>query len=286
MRYFAGPRLYYSVLGARGLILGARARVLRKKIEVRVEHPSLQHPVHLRLKTTDVDLSRSILLERQYECDLARPPCVIVDAGANIGLASIFYANEYPNARIIALEPEPSNYAMLIKNTAPYPNITPVNAALWGNDEEIQVIDPGRGHIAFQTCGTAASLAGTVVRTAEGVTVGRLMANFGIASIDLLKIDIEGAEREVFGSAGDWISRVGVIAAELHDWLRPGASASAQAVLQQFDLSWTSGEITYWARRGLAGAPSRSLPSGKCSGALRIVDAMSVKRGPYRARER
>ena len=55
--------------------------------------------------------------------DLPFTPKTIVDAGANIGMASIFYSHRYPAAKIIALEAEGSNFAALCKNVEPYQNI-------------------------------------------------------------------------------------------------------------------------------------------------------------------
>lgn len=284
MRYLAGPRAYYSLFGKRGLLLGAKARILRRQVEVTVRHSSVLHPLHLRLRTTDVGSCREIVINNQYDCNLTHSPRVIVDAGANIGLASIFYANRYPAARIIALEPEASNYRMLRKNVAPYPAVSALQAALWKSNGQVDLIDPGEGHTTFQTRegsdqGTKQSM------RVPALTVDQVMDNFGIDWIDLLKVDIEGAEKEVFEYSGAWISRVGVIAAELHDSIRPGTSTTARAATQQFELSWQRGETTYWARRGMAspslGQPSRSM-GPKAQLKILAVDAQMT----YRTSER
>jgi len=72
------------------------------------------------------------------QASVSTEPDVIVDAGANIGLASICFANKYANATIIAVEPEQSNFELLEENVAPYPNIVPVQAALWYEDSEVR----------------------------------------------------------------------------------------------------------------------------------------------------
>ena len=149
----AGPRMYYSLFGTRGLLLGMCSRLTRQPIEVLIEMRSIRHPVSLRLRTTDVALCRDILLNGHYDCELSRPPRAIVDAGANIGLSSIFYANKYPEAKIIAIEPENSNFQMLQKNCAGYPRIFPLHAALWRENAAVRIRDCGVGHHAFQTWG-------------------------------------------------------------------------------------------------------------------------------------
>jgi FkbM family methyltransferase len=273
MDCLAGPKMYYSILGFRGLLLGAQARLLNKRIEVSVRHPHLRYPVHLRLRTTDVALCGEILVLGLYDCDMATPPRVIVDGGANIGLASIFYAQKYPDARIIAIEPERSNYEMLVKNTACYPRITPVLAALWKSEKELDVVDVGAGHTTFQTQETTeAPMRGVIART-KAITVGRLMAEFGISAIDLLKIDIEGAEKDLFDGRTDWLKRVGVIAVEFHERMRPGSTASVRAATPEFEDSWTQGDVTYLARKGLA-APKRPAARSDSLLPLRILEAI------------
>lgn len=56
-----------------------------------------------------------MLLNAEYAWDTAVRPRVIVDAGANIGLASLFFANKYADAKIIAIEPEEHNFKILKK---------------------------------------------------------------------------------------------------------------------------------------------------------------------------
>ena len=261
VRILAGPRLYYSLFGAPGLVLGSRARLSRRAIEVAVEAPGVLYPFRLRLRTTDVALCREILLNGQYDSELLRVPQVIVDAGANIGLAAIFYANRYPSARIIAIEPERSNYEALAKNAAPYPNIFPIRAALWKENKEINILNPGMAHTTFQIESQREQLGSASWGAAPGITLDKLMADVGIDYVDLLKVDIEGAEKDVFQNSGAWISRVGVIAIELHDWLQPGSTEAVRQAARDFEVEWTKGETTYLARAGHVredGAPSRA----------------------------
>jgi FkbM family methyltransferase len=243
-----GFALYYDLFGAAGLFLAARSRLSGRKMEVATAVPGVLHPVRLRVRTTDIGMCHEILIKRCYRSDLLAAPAMIIDAGANIGLTSIFFANEYPNARIIAIEPEGSNFEMLQKNTGPYRNIEVVNAALWGENRELDIFDPQEGHSAFQI--KSESPRGDVrPKKVRGVTVDRLMLELGIEFVDLLKIDIEGAELEVFADPVRWIDRVGLIAIELHEWLRPGCTASVNRATQDFNLREQSGETTYFAKR-------------------------------------
>src|ERR1700733_11933508 len=139
-----GPRMYYSLFGIRGLALGAKEKLLRTPVTITVEAPGIRHPVSLRVRTTDVALCREILLNGLYDCQLRESPEVIFDLGANIGLSTVYYANKFPTAKIIAVEPDPSNFALLEKNCEPYRNVTLVQGAVWKAAGSVRLFDSGR----------------------------------------------------------------------------------------------------------------------------------------------
>jgi FkbM family methyltransferase len=117
------------------------------------------------------------------------------------------------------------------------PNITPIHAAVWGSEGFISTADPlpGRSdHWGF----TVSSKPGDV----RAITIRSLMRDFGIDHIDLLKMDIEGAEIEVF-EACDWQDRLHSIVIDLHDSLKPGCSDVVNRALQGFSRT-TSGDLT------------------------------------------
>lgn len=250
MNLLLGLRIYFSLFGIKGVLLAAKARVFKRPVVATVSVPYLSHPIHLRLRTSDVTLFRSIILEGEYDWPLAKSPRAIVDAGANIGLTSIFYANEYPEAYIIAIEPEPSNYSMLLKNAANYRNIKPVQAALWHKNEDVHIIDRGIGCWAFQTAdATGGSTDSKSCGVVVGITLDRLLSDFHIDKLDLLKVDIEGSEKEVFENSALWIDRVGAIAIELHDGLKAGSSCAVHLATKNMDAKYRRGETAFLLRK-------------------------------------
>lgn len=267
MSILRGLRSSYSLFGPYGVALVAKARLLRRSSEVSVSISGFNCPVRIRLRTTDVSLLSEMLDAPEYDLNFLVPPRVIVDAGSNIGLTSVYYANRYPQARILAIEPEPSNYQMLERNAAPYANITCIRAALWKNDTTITIADPGLGHWGFQTVEAADKGRSSKV---EGITVDSLMTRFGIEYIDLLRVDIEGAEKEVFADSASWIERVGVVAIELHDRLKIGCSRSVYLATKDFHWELRRGETVFLGResRGVKDAlqetASIALPNGLC----------------------
>jgi FkbM family methyltransferase len=226
-----GLAYYYSRYGLRGVLAISAYRLFEAPKEISARPPGIRYPVNLRIKTSDESTYKQILLDGGYAFDLPFSPNVIVDAGANIGTASIYFTHRYPEAKIIAIEPEASNFAVLARNVRPYPAIVPFHAALWNRDGEIGVSEPdpatgAKGNWAFVTHGGS----GVKVRA---ITMRTLMKELQVQAIDLLKIDVEGAEKEVFESA-DWIGSVRCLMIELHDRFRPGCSEAVDSVVQGF----------------------------------------------------
>ncbi len=211
--------------------------------------------VWLRSRSTDILSYRQIFLEGVYAVDWGSGPgpSVIVDAGANIGMASVWFAVRYPSATIIALEPEPANYRMLVRNTGRFPNVKALNMALWHEHGELRMSDPGLGNWGFTVCRQTnrQNLSGKPV---AATTVDELMGRFSLTGIDILKIDIEGSEKEVFEHAEPWIGKVDLICVELHDRHRPGCSAAVAKVTSGFVELAPRGDTKVLRRRGANGS--------------------------------
>jgi FkbM family methyltransferase len=267
-----GIRGYYELFGVKGLLLATKSRILREAFEVVVSVPGLESPVYLRIRTTDISLLSEVILRSEYGWQFSKSPRIIIDAGANIGLSPVFFARRYPNATVIAIEPEPANFELLRKNAAPYPNIVPVRAALWGDNRDLGIADPGSGNWGYQTLDDCNGSAPAASRRVTGTTLEKLMGDLGIGYVDVLKIDIEGAEKEVFEHSSPWIHKVGAIIVELHDRFKPGCSRSFREATADFDCEWQKGEITVVARKGfMANAAPYQEPGKSAELTCRIV---------------
>jgi FkbM family methyltransferase len=205
-----------------------------------------QHPIVIRPRTTDRFVFEQIFLDRDYEVPFEPSPQFIVDAGANVGLASIYFANKYADATIIALEPELDNFAILVRNTRDYPRIVPMRAALWSRCETLS-LDNQRESWSCRVSAFNKSGGGT----ADGITMAELLRHYGRSSIDILKMDIEGAEREIFSSeCRSWLSRTRLLIIELHDHINPGCSQALDAAISDLRFSRTEqGENTILMNR-------------------------------------
>ncbi|SAL78382.1 Methyltransferase domain protein [Caballeronia arvi] len=145
---------------------------------------------------------------------------LIIDAGANIGASAVWYALTYPKAKIVAIEPDVANFALLKRNAAPFPLITPLNAAIAAKHGTLYLNDPGGGEWAFRTAEQPVDKGYAV----DALTLEELIPS-GVTPF-ILKIDIEGAESDLFSRHCEALNTFPLIVIELHDWMLPGESNS------------------------------------------------------------
>jgi FkbM family methyltransferase len=148
---------------------------------------------------------------------------VIFDIGANIGASSLYFASLYPEALIVALEPEENNFDLLVKNTEGL-KVKAIKGALGPRDETLFIHDPGVGEWGFQIAKDG-DLSTQVFSASEFVR-----RETEDLSPFLLKIDIEGYEKYIFDSGDDWFHRFPVIIFEIHDWMHPFESISKNLI--------------------------------------------------------
>ncbi len=234
--------IYYQTLGLRGLLAVLSNLLCGHPKRFVVTAQEAKHPLFVRLRTSDAETFKDILLDKEYYYPAPFSPRTIVDVGANCGMTSVFYANLYPDAIVVAVEPEASNYTALLDNTRAYPNIIPIHAALWNGDGQVEVFP---GWLKAKKWGKW----GFRVREGNGcraLTLTTLMREIGIETVDILKIDVEGAEQEIF-SGCDWIDNVKLLAIELHDRFRPGCSDIVNAVTGNYHKT-ERGLVTFYSR--------------------------------------
>lgn len=177
---------------------------------------SYRHPIFLRNNTTDVDTFSHIFQGLDYDIDLGYKPEVIIDCGANAGFATVFFKNKYPGSTVIAVEPEDSNYNMLLKNTERYSNIFCLRNGIWNKSTNLEIIDSGQGKWGF----TVQEVEHENQHTVKAISLQEIMQLYKLEKIDLLKIDIEGAERNLFEQNYEaWLPYTKCIIIELHNWI-------------------------------------------------------------------
>jgi FkbM family methyltransferase len=232
-----------------------------------VQVPGFPGPLLIRRGGTDALVFTDIYVWQEYGYEFGGQPEVIVDAGAYSGLSTAFFAHRFPDAKIIAIEPGQESFDLLVRNTAAFPNVQPLRAALWTESGTVSLSDPGDGAWGIRVTESTGSGPGGSGTAADGsrpvagadpvraVTVTDIMREFGLSTIDLLKVDIEGSEKELFAAPGDWIEHVDAICMELHDRFKPGCTRTFFGAVEDFAIELRRGEDVLVLRDGARLAP-------------------------------
>jgi FkbM family methyltransferase len=173
--------------------------------------PGLSHRVAVRGGTADASTFEKMFVWNDYDLEYPANVTSIIDAGANTGLSAVFFANRFPAATIVAIEPQQENFQLLQRNTSCYPRIVPLRAALWSDDTVLTLTNPDDRVDSYRFAPEAGG-----DDPVQAFSVPSILERFGMATIDVLKIDIEGGETAVFSNANAWIDRVRMFIVELH----------------------------------------------------------------------
>ena len=205
-------------------------------------------PVYLRAGTSDYSILKQIFVDDEYEpLQHLDHPRYIVDCGANVGFSSLYFARLYPSARIFAIEPDEQNATVFLRNLSSYADrVELVQSAIWSSPARLVI---QRGPVTFE-----AAIGVREARADEKedlfaidipAVLNRLRSQSpDLPKIDLLKIDIEGSEGELFREPAchQWLPLVRNIAIELHNDICKTLFLKAME-RYNFDLN-ISGELT------------------------------------------
>ena len=179
-----------------------------------------RHPIHFRPGTSDRDVLTQVLGEQEYGCVAAEANVrTILDLGGNIGLTAFYLLGCYPAARLTLVEPDRANLAVARRTLAPFARrVRCVPAGVWGEATDLVVERGGfrdGKEWAYQTRPNRPDERSEF----RAVTLPQLLTLSRFDRVDLLKIDIESAERSLFGAAArpdEWLARVGTLVIETH----------------------------------------------------------------------
>ena len=219
--YLAAARAYGRAVSRR--MIGYRsyrrlqqvARDTESKAAVAFEAPGISHPMYVRPGTSDALVFEGNILRQTYNCIAPKnDPRLIIDAGVNVGYASAYLLEKFPNAHVIGLEPDSGNIEAARKNLAPYQErVELLQKGLWSRPAKLRVrlAERADGIQVFESDDDDAF-------DCEGIDVFSLLEMTPESRISILKIDIEGAEQYVFEADCDvWLERTDWIAIEIHN---------------------------------------------------------------------
>jgi FkbM family methyltransferase len=135
---------------------------------------------------------------------------IIIDGGANVGYSALYFAETFPETIVVALEPDSNAFATLERNTAGHPAIQPIHAALWSHAQGVR--------LQSDTAGSWGSFVGDQGQPTPSVTLHDLFAENPAWAPLVIKLDIEGAEKDVVAASPDVFRSAVCIMIEPHDW--------------------------------------------------------------------
>lgn len=220
-----------------------KMKLLRGTASLKIR--GIKHRIFLRSGTSDFKLFRNIFIDEEYDIPLPFTPRTIIDGGGNIGLAAILFANKYPNAKIVTIEPESSNFTILQKNISPYANITALKAGIWSKSSFLNITNPGSGKWAFIIEETNEPGQNSI----KGISINDIITECGWKNADVIKLDIEGSEKEVFDNFGPWLNTAKAVIIETHDWIKANCSKAVEKAISNYNFKTSQkGENTVYIR--------------------------------------
>jgi FkbM family methyltransferase len=178
--------------------------------EVEVE---LAGVASLRIRTNDVPIFEVLGCEA-YGVDLALAGRVrtVLDLGANVGFATVYFARRLPGARFCCVEPSARSLPLLRENLRRnVPAAAAIHAAAVGEPGPRRVVEGAYGGLT-RVRGDGDSRGEEVA----AMTVSELLDAAGFERADFVKVDIQGGEADLFAHAEGWARRVGALLAEIH----------------------------------------------------------------------
>lgn len=194
-----------------------KKNIVKILIRDRVDYTQMEH-IYLR---EEYNLNRTGRLDailRKFKAikDLGGVP-LIIDCGANIGLATKYFNAFFDGASLIGVEPDPENIKIARKNNIKS-NANFIEAGISSQAGSGNLIDMGSSN-SFRT---VADPGGTL----RFITIDEILKKQLNSTPFLIKIDIEGFESNLFTMNTDWIDKFPIIIIELHDWLIPNSNSS------------------------------------------------------------
>jgi FkbM family methyltransferase len=210
----------------------------------------IKEKIYLRRNSKDINVFQQIFIQQDLAFIKGRNCKICVDAGANIGLSTIYIKNLFPDAHIYSIEPEFSNVEMLRLNTIGYKDVEIIDKALSEDSNGLFLFDTGKGTDAFQTHRQFA--VDIDLLRIESISINELMIQNKLNQLDFVKMDIEGAEAFCINQrAMEWILQSKLLAIEIHEEMVPGCKKRISELLLANFKQFQNGEYSVFENLSL-----------------------------------
>ncbi|MDB5205617.1 MAG: hypothetical protein JWR72_692 [Flavisolibacter sp.] len=198
--------------------------LLKKKGKyIQIEKEGLKvNKVLLRKQSSDIDVFIQIFVKDEFAglfslIDEKQKIKTVIDAGANVGISSVMFDSAFPNISIIAIEPDYDNFSLLSKNLSLNKiNSVTEQTGIWNKKARLYFDRSFRDGKEWSITVTETPNRGPFI---ESLSINDIVDKYDLKTIDLLKIDIEGSEKQVFldnDCSLDFLNKTRYIAIELH----------------------------------------------------------------------
>ncbi|MEX1203413.1 MAG: FkbM family methyltransferase [Ferruginibacter sp.] len=190
----------------------------------------------LRNNGTDPGIFGQVFIEKQYDYPISFEPETILDLGANTGLSALYFAERFSKAKIVGLEVDEENFKTALQNTKDCSRIKIMQKGIWNKDTFLEIIDSTANKDSFMVKESHVNSSTSI----EATTIETILKQEGWATIDILKIDIEGSEKELFSSNYEqWLPFTKVIFVEVHDGMKKGSSKAVFSAISKYNFNFT-----------------------------------------------
>ncbi len=168
--------------------------------------------VWMRTYAGDIDMFYEIFFKEIYREAITNTDNTIIDLGANVGMASLFFLHKNNTANIICVEPDTDNYKMLELNFKEEINskqLAIIHAAIMPEEGKVFIENKSFKYNSSVNINAAEP-------NTDAVSMESILTKYNIQNIDLLKTDIEGSEKYLFAKNTNWLSNTSKIMIELH----------------------------------------------------------------------
>lgn len=198
-----------------------------------VLRPNAGASITLRNYTSDIVAFKQVFIWEEYAYPVKGEVKTILDCGANIGCSSRWFEQKFPEAKIIAIEPEDENFKLLQKNTGGSKNIDCIKKGLWPRACNLTIDDTSVASWSFRLVETTA-----IDNVVQAIAVSDIINQFSIGIIDILKMDVETAEKKIFEYGYElWLPKIRYLFIETHDFMDKGCSKAVMNAVYKYDFS-------------------------------------------------
>jgi FkbM family methyltransferase len=209
--------------------------------------PELGTPLYFRCGTPDIAVLARVFRDNALAFEMQPTPVRIMVLGAYTGYSTVDLARRFPRAQLVAVEPLPDNFRLLLLNTGAWRRIECANIAVWHHPARLATTLRFQADWGIRLHDEAAS----EDRTIQAVSMAELLESADWPDVDMVLCDIGGSEREVFANPNaDWLIGLDAALVRLHEPVAPNATEWVEAALHPDEFEHRRvGEMELYVRR-------------------------------------